>query len=441
MKDFFKEELFLSCPSAVTLYQGVKDLPIIDYHCHLDQKAIAENRTFADIGEFWLAADHYKWRSMRLCGVEEYYITGKASYKEKFLQYAKIMPKLVGSPLYYWTHMELRAVFGITLPLGEDTAEEIYREATEKLRTLSVQKLLTAFGVEALATTDDPVDDLACHGVHGGVKVAPTFRPDKAYCPTDEYLAALEKAVGTPICSLSDFTAALCARLDFFTQKGCFIADHGFEFFPNRYANKEEAEALFLKRNALSAEEKDALFGYLLLFLMKEYKKRNITAQLHFAVKRNVNRELFAAVGADSGIDIVGEAPKTGEVLTFLQQLSDSERPNLILYPLNDASLPALTALSGAFARVKIGAAWWFNDTVEGIRRNLTTLAEYAVLGTSYGMLTDSRSFSSYCRFDFFRRILCDFLGRKVEAGECALSHAQQTAADLCYYNAKELIK
>lgn len=439
MKAFFDDSVLLRNETAKVLFEKVRSLPIIDYHCHLNQQMIAEDRCFTDIGEFWLAGDHYKWRAMRMCGVEEKFITGDATFKEKFLAYARIMPKMIGNPLYYWTHMELKQIFGINRPLNAESAEEIYAEANRKLADLSVQKLLRFFGVERLATTDDPVDSLEFHGKHGDTLVTPTFRPDQIYALSEDYLKRLEAAAGMEIVTLDDLLAALAARLDFFVTKGCFIADHGFERFPAHYASRELAKQLFAKRGNWSEEEKDLFFGFILTWLMKEYKKRNITAQIHFAVTRNVNRELFAEVGPDSGLDVLSTAPDPKDLIRFLQQLPDAERPDIVLYTLNDATLTSLASVSGAFRNVRMGAAWWFNDTLNGIRRNLLTVSEYASLGTNLGMLTDSRSFSSYSRFDFFRRIVCDFVGEMVENGEYDLASAEQLLCDICYNNAKEL--
>lgn len=396
MKQFFDDNLLLNSKSAVDIYTAVKDLPIIDYHCHLDQNKIADNAKFNDIGEMWLSGDHYKWRAMRLCGVDEYYITGKASYKEKFIKYAEIMPKLIGNPLYYWTHLELKQIFDINIPLNKDSAEEIYNTANKKLKDITVQSLLEKFKVEYIATTDDPSDTLDKHGKYGNTIVSPTFRPDRITKLDKEYLSS---------------------RLDYFASKGCMIADHGFDGFPNN-------------------DEKEKIF----LFLAKEYKKRNMIMQLHFSVTRNVNTELFNAVGVDSGLDVMSSSASPESVINFLNKLPDNERPTIILYPLNPSELKSLATLSGAFRNVYIGAAWWFNDTVEGIKHNLSVISEYAVLGTNLGMLTDSRSFSSYSRFDFFRRILSDYIGEKVDKGEYDINSAIGLAKDICYNNIKELL-
>ena len=441
MKNFFDENILLGSGAAERLYRSVKELPIIDYHCHLDARMIAEDAVFEDIGQLWLGGDHYKWRAMRQCGVDEYFITGGASWHDKFVKYAQIVPQLVGNPLYYWTHMELKRIFKIALPLNADTAEQIYSAANEKLKTLSVQKILKDFDVKLIATTDDPADDLSVHGKYGDTLVTPTFRPDKLYSLDEDYLARLGKVAGIKIHSLDDLLTALDRRLDFFVSKGCRMADHGFESFPARYADLDEAKRIFAKRKTATAEEKEAYFGFLIVWLSKAYAKRGIAMQLHIAAKRNVNPSMFARLGADSGYDVLSEPPVIENVVRYLQSIPDEERPETLLYSLNDATLTALASLTGAFRRVRMGAAWWFNDTVEGIRRNLSALAEYSVLGTHPGMLTDSRSFSSYCRFDFFRRLLCDYIGALVEKGEYDMAAAEKLVENICYHNAKELVK
>ena len=438
---FFDDNLLLSTQAARELYGDVKTLPIIDYHCHLDPKMIAEDARFDNIGAFWLAGDHYKWRAMRLCGVDEKYITGDADFSEKFVKYAEIVPKLVGNPLYYWTHMELSQIFGINEPLNAQSARNIYDEASVKLRSMSVMTLLQKFGVRFIATTDDPVDDLRYHGKYGDTLVSPTFRPDKALTLDGDYLKRLGEVSDTDVSTLDGFLTALTGRLDYFVSKGCRISDHGFEHFPESIATKEQAEQLYARRGELSAADKSALFGYLLRFLMLEYKKRGIAVQLHFGVTRNVNEVAFESIGVDSGFDVMSAPQDVRGIIRFLGSMTDEERPEILLYTLNDSELRAYACVTGAFRGVRLGAAWWFNDTVSGIRRNLQTIAEYAALGTSPGMLTDSRSFSSYARFDFFRRILADTIGGYVERGEYDTVSAELLMRDICYNNAKKLIK
>ncbi len=438
---FFDQNLLLYNEAGKALYQKVRSLPIIDYHCHLDQTKIAQDCSFGDIGELWLAGDHYKWRAMRMCGVDEFYITGGASFHDKFIKYAEILPNLIGNPLYYWTHLELSQIFGIDAPLNKDSAESIYQAANQKLKDMSVQSMLNSFSVEFIGTTDDPVDTLADHKTYGNIRVTPTFRPDKLFNFEQSYIDKLGQVAEIDIQTLDQLLAALAKRLDFFVSKGCRMADHGMDRFPESYATYEQACELFKQRADLGAQQKEALKGFILVWLSKEYAKRSITVQLHFAVTRNVNPPMFALCGADSGFDVISETPSVQNIVGFLSQISDDERPDTILYTLNDANLASVACVSGAFRKVRMGAAWWFNDTVEGIRRNLKIISEYASLGNNLGMLTDSRSFSSYCRFDFFRRILCDYVGNLVEKGEYDQASAVQLVENICYYNAKRMVE
>lgn len=436
---FYGDDVLLSSGSAKEIYTAVRDLPIIDYHCHLDEKKIAANDGFADIGALWLGGDHYKWRAMRLCGVEEKFITGDASYHDKFVMYARVLPQLIGNPLYYWTHLELKQIFGIGEPLDGDSAERIYKAANEKLKKLRVGDLLAKYRVEYVATTDDPTSDLSAHGVYGKTTVAPTFRPDKAYDP-HTYLPQLEKAVGRNIATAQSYVNALVERLDYFISKGCKITDHGFEKFPRVYIDDTAAETLFARRDAWGEEDRERFFGWLLVKLTRAYAERGLIMQLHFSVVRNNHIEMFARCGVDSGFDLIGEPQSVKDLILYFNQVPETHRPQTVLYTLNDSNLPSIAAVTGAFRNVRMGAAWWFNDTVEGIRKNLSTVAEYSCLGTNFGMLTDSRSFSSYARFDFFRRILADYIGEKVEKGEYDETSAVNLAQNICYCNVKRAL-
>ena len=436
---FFDENVLLGNETAKDLYRGVRDLPILDCHSHLDPRAIAENEPLGDLGELWLRHDHYKWRAMRLCGVDERYITGDAPYRRKFAEFARIMPLVCGNPVYYFCHFELKHIFGITEALSAENADRIYEECTEKLAGMRVSDLLARFRVRLAATTDDPADSLEFHGVRGATAVVPTFRPDKYYCPDDAALARLGEATGREIGTLGEMLDALTGRLRFFVSKGCFMSDHGFERFPAECPSEHRANELFARRASLDADEKSELFGFILRALMIEYRKLGVTAQLHFAVRRNVNREMFSLCGADSGFDVIGDAPDVSSVERFLASFGEAERPEIILYTLNDTSLRAIAALCGAFRGVRVGAAWWFNDTKLGIRRALETVAEYGALGTFPGMLTDSRSFAGYSRFDFFRRILCGFVGELVDRGEYTAEHAKELLNRICLTNVGDL--
>lgn len=397
MKAFFGDDFLLESESAKRIYNEIKDLPIIDYHCHLDDKAIKEDKKFSDIGELWLSGDHYKWRVMRLCGVDEKYITGDASYKEKFFAFAEIFQKLCGNAVYYWAQMELKQIFGISEPLDRDSAERIWTAVNEKLKHLSVQGLLRSFKTEYIATTDDPFSTLENHGVINGVTVMPAFRADA------RFQEGVSKAV-------------LEKELDRFVKKGCKIADYGFD--------------------SISVSDEN------LTWLIENCYKRNLLLQLHFGTFRNVNSDMYAVCGRDSGFDVMRGETATDNLITILNRENTrlGGLPNIVVYPLNDYDLRALATMTGAFPKVKIGAAWWFNDTLCGIKRQIETVAEYSVLGTQYGMLTDSRSFSSYVRFDFYRRILASFLGEKVENGEYDEKAAFETAKDVSYGNIKKAL-
>lgn len=437
-KRFFGESLLLGTKTAERLYSSVRDLPIIDYHCHLDEHAIAEERRFSSLGELWLTADHYKWRAMRLCGVDERYITGDASYDEKYRKYAEIFPSLCGNPLYYWTQMELKLLFGIEEPLSCATADSILKRANEQLAEMTVGDILRRFRVEYIATTDSPSSDLSAHGKYGGTTVAPTFRPDAVLAMDDDAIASLAKAARTDIRSLDDLKWALVDRLDHFVAHGCRISDHGMDRLPCCGCTDETAAELFRRRDSLAPCEKHMLFSHLLAFMAEKYKQRDVAMQLHFGTYRCVNTAMTARVGRDSGFDIMRAEVDTDRLVAFLDRLnSRGALPKTVLYSLSPDRIPAIATLSGAFPNVRVGAAWWFNDTVLGIRRQIDTIAEYSVLGTCLGMLTDSRSFSSYVRFDFFRRILADTVGGYVERGEYAESAAEELMHRICYSNPK----
>ena len=441
MKPFFGPDLLLNSEAAKTLYAGVKDLPIVDYHCHLNEKEIQANRSFSDLGELWLGGDHYKWRAMRMCGVEERYVTGDASFAEKYGKYAEIFPRLAGNPLYYWTQMELALLFGIRTPLGPDTAETIRETANEKLANIRVSDLLNRFKVEYIATTDDPVSDLAVHGTYGSTVVAPTFRPDRILTLDETAISELAAVTGIATDTLDGLKAALAARLDYFVAHGCRISDHGMDFLPEKKFEEGTVASLYAHRDSMIPDAKVIISSYLLYYVASLYAERNIVMQMHFATYRNVNTAMFDQVGRDAGFDIMRGGVDTDKLVEFLNTLHmEGNLPKMVLYTLNPACVPALCTLSGAFPNVRVGAAWWFNDTVEGIRRQIKITAEYAVLGTSLGMLTDSRSFASYARFDFFRRILADVVGEWVEKGEYAMEHAQKLMYDMCYGNVKEFL-
>jgi glucuronate isomerase len=442
MKAFFSDEVLLSTPAAVALYEGVKDLPIIDYHCHLNEREIQNDYRFSELGELWLGGDHYKWRAMRLCGVDEKYITGDASYTEKYRKYAEIFPRLCGNPLYYWTQMELKILFGITEPLCAESADRILEAANKQLKSMTVRDILQKFKVEYIATTDDATAALDAHGDYGNTQVRPTFRPDKLLSMDAEELGKLETVCNTKIDTLDDLKSALAARVAYFRSKDCRIADHGMDFLPLPDCGETVASELFARRNTLTDTEKRQLSSHLLCYLASLYTKEDMVMQLHFATYRCVNSAMLPVTGRDSGFDIMRGEVDTDALVVFLDTLqSRNALPKTVLYTLNPSVAPALATLSGAFRNVRVGAAWWFNDTVLGIRKQLETVAEYAALGTNLGMLTDSRSFASYARFDFFRRILADLVGGYVERGEYDPELAKSLMEQVCYTNIKEFLK
>ncbi len=441
MKKFFGDALLLNTPAAEALYADVKDLPIIDYHCHLNEAELQNDRKFESLGELWLAADHYKWRAMRLCGVDEKYITGDASYYEKYLKYAEIFPLLCGGPLYYWTQLELKLLFDIREPLDSESAERIWNKANKALETLTAKQILKKFRVEYVATTDDPASPLSMHGMCGETDVRPTFRPDFALNMDAAALERLENAVGRKLDTLADLKKALEERLDYFISKGCKIADHGMDYLPVPDVSENRAAKLYEKRETLDEHEREQLFSHLMYFMASLYAKNNIVMQLHFATFRNVNSKLAGMIGRDSGFDIMrGHVDVDALVYFFDELVKRGALPKTVIYTLNPACVPAVATLTGAFPNVRVGAAWWFNDTVEGIREQLKNVSEYAVLGTNLGMLTDSRSLASYARFDFFRRILADFVGGYVDRGEYDFVAAKRLMYAVCYGNVKAFL-
>lgn len=437
-KAFFGNDVLLRSPLAVELYRDIAALPIVDYHSHLSVREIAEDKKFSTVTEFWLQYDHYKWRAMRSLGVDERYITGDADDREKFLAYAAVMPRLIGNPLYYWAHMELKRIFGIDIPLNLETAPAVYDAANERLKDLSVRKLLAMFNVEYIATTDDPASELKYHGEYDGVRVCPTFRADEVWRADGEYLDRLGKACGYVVRTLDDLKRALEERLQYFISKGCTIADVSAERVPDIGVSDGEAEMLFENRAVLTAEQRHRFYSYGMEYLAGLYKKYDIAWQLHIGALRNINRTAAALLGTDAGYDVMRGHIDTDAVASFLGYLNERNKlPKAILYTLNADALPALCTIAPCFPNVRIGAAWWFNDTLNGIRSHLETTAEYSMLGASLGMLTDSRSFSSYCRFDFFRRILADYVADKVNDGEYDGAAASKLLSDICYANPK----
>ena len=433
MRTFMDKDFLLSTTTAKHLYHDIAaDLPIIDYHCHLSPQEIYEDRHFENITQVWLGGDHYKWRLMRSAGVDEKYITGGASDREKFQKWAETLALSIGNPLYHWSHLELRNYFGYNGILNGDTADEVWTLCNEKLQGLSARKLIKGSRVQALCTTDDPADSLEWHKKIAedesfGVKVLPSFRPDKALgIEKADYLSYLDRL--GEIKSFRQLTEMLKERLSFFVALGCRVSDHGMESVAFAPTTDVEAEAIFKKRllGKIPTEWEQKQFKTaLLLELGREYHRLNVVMQLHFGVIRDNSHRVYQALGPDAGIDSIGDQPSIKELAAFLGALdATNELPKTILYSLNPNDNAALVTVMGAFqtceavGKIQHGSAWWFNDHKAGMIDQLTTLAADGYLAGFVGMLTDSRSFLSYARHEYFRRILCGLIGDWVENGE-----------------------
>ncbi|MBO5091386.1 MAG: glucuronate isomerase [Clostridia bacterium] len=428
MKTIINDNFILEGEVARKLYKIARDLPIIDYHCHLDPKLIAIDYQFDNLGELFLGGDHYKWRMMRSFGIDEEYITGNASYKDKFRAFAKALSFAIGNPLYHWTHLELKAYFGIDESLTEDNADEIYEKCTAMLKTkeFSCRNLIKNSNVEVVCTTDDPIDTLCYHDQikESGysVKVLPAFRPDKAVnIHKETFLPYIEK-IGVK--SYAELKSWLLSRIDFFHEKGCRLSDHGLDFIPYATGN---AGAIFdkaIKGEALTNEEISAYMTDLLVFFAREYNKRSWCMQIHVGAIRNNNTRMYKKLGPDTGYDSITETNLAENLARLMDALEmTNELPRTILYSLNPKDNYVLGTLMGCFqgsgigSKIQLGSGWWFNDQKDGMEEQLKALGNLGVLGCFVGMLTDSRSFVSYTRHDYFRRILCNLIGSWVEKG------------------------
>ena len=429
MKTIITEDFLLQTNTAKELYNIAKDMPIIDYHCHLDPKLIAIDYKFDNLGELFLGGDHYKWRMMRSFGIDEKYITGDATFKEKFKAFAKALEYAIGNPLYHWTHLELKTYFGIDEALCEENADEIYEKCTAMLRTdeFSCRNLIKNSNVKVVCTTDDPVDTLEYHDQikESGfeVKVLPAFRPDKAVnIHKETFLPYIEK---TGAKTYEELKSWLSSRLDFFNEKGCRLSDHGLDFIPYTVGNASIVFDKALKGEALTKDEIDAYMTDLLIFFGKEYAKRGWCMQIHVGAIRNNNTRMYKRLGPDTGYDSIAETSLGENLAKILDTLEmDNALPKTILYSLNPKDNYVLATLMGCFqgsearGKIQLGSGWWFNDQKDGMEEQLKALGNLGVLGTFVGMLTDSRSFVSYTRHDYFRRILCNLIGTWVENGE-----------------------
>lgn len=439
---------------ARKLYDSVKDLPIIDYHCHLSPKEIYEDKPFTDIGEMWLAGDHYKWRLMRAYGIDEKYITGDADMHEKFMYFAKAVGEAYGNPIKDWVALELEFFFGISLPLNEDTAQQIWDKANEVIvqKQLSPRKLIAMANVEYIATTDDPCDSLEYHELIAKddsikAKVVPSFRVDNIVLAKDknytDYIARLGEASGIKIKGLEDLEQAVAKRMDYFVARGCKFSDIGVQGFPESISDFKDADKTFkslLKSKEVEDKEYDGFLGYLYTFFGKEYAKRKMVMQLHLAVTRNSNSAMFKQCGKDAGFDCVGDSFDVARIRRYIDNLnSENALPKTIIYTLNPTMYYPLVTMCGAFRNVVLGISWWFCDHKRGMYETLETLSELSHISSLVGMLTDSRSFLSYTRHDYYRQIVCDFLGGLVRDDED--KYAVNVAKALCYQNAKNLVE
>ncbi len=434
------EDFLLNTPTASKLFHNyAESTPVLDYHCHINPEEIAKDRRFENITQVWLGGDHYKWRFMRSCGVDEKYITGDASDHDKFIKWAECLGHAIGNPLYHWSHLELQRYFGITKPLNKNSAEEIWNLCNQRLAdpSMSVRNLIRKSNVTLICTTDDPVDDLRWHQVikedaSFEVKVLPAWRPDKAMNiekpEYPDYLEKLSNVSGIKIQSFEDLCKALTIRMDFFASMGCSVSDHALEYVMYAPTSAEELETIFSNRLAGNIPSKDEELKFktaFMLYVGKEYAKRNWVMQLHYGCKRDNNDLMYRALGPDTGYDCINNYAPSTQMADFLNALNkDGNLPKTILYSLNPNDNEAIGTILGCFqnsdavGKIQQGSAWWFNDHKIGMQNQMLSLANLGNLSGFVGMLTDSRSFLSYTRHEYFRRILCNLLGDFVENGE-----------------------
>ena len=460
MKQFLDDNFLLQSPTAERLFHEVAaGQPIIDYHNHLPPADIAGDRVFSNLFEAWLEGDHYKWRGMRSAGVDERFCTGEASPEEKFRAWAQTVPQTLGNPLYHWTHLELRRYFGITDLLSPASAEVIWNEANAKLSTpdYSARGLLKMQNVEVVCTTDDPADNLAHHIAHReagspDVIMLPAFRPDKVYNFSKlktwkDYILRLSSSAGGSITGWESLLEVLMHRHAWFHENGCRVSDHGVEFVPGLDWTPDEADRIF--RKAMGGEQPDRQETLVFQSAVMESCGRmdaaaGWTMQVHMGALRNVNPRTFADLGPDTGFDVIGDFPQAEGLARFLGALANDELlPKTILYVLNPADNEMIGTMIGAFqggvpGKVQFGSGWWFNDQKDGMQRQLTALGNLGLLSRFVGMLTDSRSFLSFPRHEYFRRILCNTVGTWAEAGEIPNDRdlLDPMIAGICYGNA-----
>ena len=440
MKKFMDKDFILQTETAKKLFhETAAVMPVLDYHCHINPQEIYEDRKFDNIAQVWLGGDHYKWRQMRSNGIDEKYITGDASDWEKFEAYAKTLDKAIGNPLYHWSHLELQRFFDYHGVLSSKTAKEVWEMANAKLQGegMSVRDLIRKANVTLICTTDDPIDDLKWHKLIKEdetfeVQVLPAWRPDKA-CNINkpdfnEYVNKLAAVSGVEINTFEDLKAAIKNRMDFFAANGCSVSDHGLDYVVFQPASAEEIEAIFAKKRSgaeLTEKEVAAFKTAFMHFVAKEYKERSWVMQLHYGCKRDNNTRMFEKLGPDTGYDCISNYAPGAQLTDFLNSVEmNGGLPKTILYSLNPGDDELIGTVLGCFqnsdavGKIQQGSAWWFNDNKSGMEKQMTSLANLGLLGNFVGMLTDSRSFLSYPRHEYFRRILCNLIGNWVENGE-----------------------
>ena len=459
---FIHEDFLLTTPAARRLYHEYAQAePILDYHCHLPPQDVASNRRFRNLFEIWLAGDHYKWRAMRANGVDERYCTGDADPREKFLAWARTVPYTLRNPLYHWTHLELKRYFGIEELLNEATAPRIWDRANELLAgdDLRAHGILHKFRVKAVCTTDDPTDDLACHKAIAAsglaTKVFPCFRPDKAlnvHLPEafNPWVDKLQEVANSGINTLAEFVEALRKRHDFFHHMGGRLSDHGVNHAYGEFATEHEAAAIFSRAragHAATPEEHDRFAGYLMLVFGRMDAEKGWTKQLHLGARRNNNTRGFREQGPDTGFDSVGDWPQADALGSYLDRLEqEGALPKMVLYNLNPCDNYVLATMIGNFqdgsvaGKIQFGSGWWFLDQKEAMEWQMNALSNCGLISRFVGMLTDSRSFMSYPRHEYFRRVLCDLFGKDMEEGRLPGDHSLvgPMIRNICYRNAQE---
>ena len=458
MKPFMDKDFLLESETARVLYhEYASGMPIADYHCHVSPREIYEDKHFENITEVWLSGDHYKWRVMRANGIDERYITGDADPYEKFLAFATSLPKAIGNPMYHWCHLELQRFFGYYGVLNADTAKEVWDLTKEKLSQpdMGVRGLIRMSNVAFIGTTDDPIDSLEWHEKLASdttfqTVVAPSFRPDKALNAEKpgylDYLAKLGEVTGIEIHDLKSLKAALRNRIEYFHAHGCKASDHGLDTMVWAPGNAQMVLQKALSGDTVTQLEAEVLKTDLLLFCAREYHRLGWVMQLHYNCIRNPNSKMLSRLGPDTGFDCIGPDNGARKLARLLDALyAEDALPKTILYSLDAGDNEVLDTLIGAFGgdgipgKMQHGSAWWFNDNRQGMVDQLTSLANLNLLGNFVGMLTDSRSFLSYTRHEYFRRILCNLIGKWVENGEYPADMALVggIVRDICYHNAK----